>query len=272
MSAIPSSVEQNKMESMNRLLGLIAVFFCLLTVSCASTKRLEAAPDGPVEIPRIMDGRPSQIIIHKGYTVSFNTDTRLPNWVAYELTGVEANGTCHRNGRFYPDPDVKGQQADYDDYRSTGWDKGHIAPAGDMKWDDQAMFESCYFTNICPQNHNLNGGVWRSLEERCRDYARRYDYVYIAAGPIVGDTINGTIGNNEVVVPDAFYKVLLVCIDGQYEGIGFYFENVAGHKPLDTYAMTIDEIEAMTGIDFFFSLPEKIEDDVEGRINEEIWF
>lgn len=257
---------------MRNIQTIIATLLVLFQVACASVKSVEAAPDGPVEIPRIQDGRPSQVIFHKGYAVSFNTETRLPNWVAYELTDVEAQGTGKRDGRFYPDPDVEGVQATYDDYRSTGWDKGHIAPAGDMKWDAQAMFESCYFTNICPQNHNLNGGVWRSLEERCRQYASNYGCVYIAAGPIVGEAKNGTLGYNEVVIPDAFYKVLLVCIDGRYEGIGFYFENVAGHKPLPTYAMTIDEIETITGIDFFFALPDKIEDDVESKINQEIWF
>lgn len=257
---------------MRDLLRIITVLFVVLQFSCAHVKSLEAATDGPVEIPRIMDSRPSQVIWHKGYVVSFNTDTRLPNWVAYELTHVEAVGTCKRNGRFFADPEVKGRQATYDDYRNTGWDKGHIAPAGDMKWDDQAMLESCYFTNVCPQNHNLNGGVWRSLEEKCRDYACRYESVYIAAGPIVGEARNGTIGDNQVVIPDAFYKVLLVCVNGQYEGIGFYFENVAGHKPMKSYAMTIDEIEALTHIDFFFSLPDKIEDEVEARINDEIWF
>lgn len=259
-------------KRMRSLRCIMIAWVALFQVACVSVKNLEAATDGPVEIPRIVDNRPSQVIVHKGYMVSYNNETCLPNWVAYELTHVEANGICKRDGRFYPDPEAQGRQATYDDYKNTGWDKGHIAPAGDMKWDSQAMYESCYFTNVCPQNHNLNGGVWRSLEEKCRSYACRYESVYIAAGPIVGEAKNGTIGANEVVVPDAFYKVLLVCVDGRYEGIGFYFENVAGHKPLQTYAMTIDEIEAMTGIDFFFSLPDKIEDEVESRFNEEIWF
>ena len=118
----------------------------------------------------------------------------------------------------------------------------------------------------------MNGGDWRSLEEKCRDFARRFGSVYIAAGPVVGDAKNGTIGYNEVVIPDGFYKVLLVRVDGGYQGIGFYFENTAGHNPLSTYAMTIDEVESMTGIDFFFSLPDKIEEEVERKINQEIWF
>ena len=225
-----------------------------------------------IEMARILDDRESQVITHMGFTVSYNETTRLPNWVAYELTDIEANGTCKRNGRFFQDPDVNGPQADNEDYRNTGWDKGHIAPAGDMKWDDQAMFESCYFSNICPQNHNLNGGDWRSLEEKCRDYARRYGSVHIAAGPIVGEAQNGTIGINTVVVPDGFFKVLLVFHEGTYEGIGFYFENAAGHRPLTAYAKSIDEIEEITGMDFFYLLPDDLENQVEQSFSEEFWF
>lgn len=257
---------------MNHLTVLFVVLYSLLQVSCAHTKKTEAVSTVPIETPRVMDDRENQVIVHKGYSASYNKDTRLPNWVAYELTDIEVNGTCKRNSRFFPDPDAKGRQADNEDYRNTGWDKGHIAPAGDMKWDEQAMLESCYFTNICPQNHNLNGGDWRTLEEKCRDYARRFGNVYIAAGVVVGEMKNGTIGHNKVVVPDGFFKVLLICKEGKYEGIGFYFENVAGHKPLSVYFKTIDEIEELTGIDFFYSLPDKLEEEVERTVNEEIWF
>ncbi|MBR4147974.1 MAG: DNA/RNA non-specific endonuclease [Bacteroidales bacterium] len=253
------------------LMNWVIAAFTLLQFSCANVQKAEGDTLS-IETPRVVDNRANQVITHKGYSVSYNKDTRLPNWVAYELTNEEVNGTCKRNGRFFQDPDVRGRQADNDDYRNTGWDKGHIAPAGDMKWDEQAMLESCYFTNVCPQNHNLNGGDWRSLEEKCRDYAQRYGNVYIAAGPVVGENRNGVIGNNLVVIPDAFYKVLLISKDGRYEGVGFYFENVAGHKPLTTYVKSIDEIEALTNIDFFFSLPDDIENTVESTVNEEIWF
>ena len=257
---------------MSHFLYIAATLLALLQVSCASVIKTKVVPAYPTETPRITDNRESQIIVHKGYSVSYNEKTRLPNWVAYELTDKEVNGTYKRNGRFFQDPDVNGQQADNEDYRNSGWDKGHIAPAGDMKWDEKAMLESCYFTNICPQNHNLNGGDWRSLEEKCRDYARRFGKIYIAAGPIVGKNTNGTIGYNQIVIPDAFYKVILVCKDGQYEGIGFYFENVAGHKPLPAYMKTIDEIETLTGIDFFFMLPDLLEEQVESTVDEAFWF
>ena len=96
--------------------------------------------------------------------------------------------------------------------------------------------------------------------------------MYIAAGVVVGEMKYGTIGHNKVVVPDGFFKVLLICKEGKYEGIGFYFENVAGHKPLSVYVKTIDEIEALTGIDFFYTLPDKLEAEAERIVNEEIWF
>lgn len=259
---------------MNQMMTLLVTLLSLLQISCANLKHetIEPKPVVLLETPQLLDQRDSQIIVHKGYTVSFNESTRLPNWVAYELTEAEVNGTCSRNGRFYPDPEVEGRQADNEDYRNSGWDKGHIAPAGDMKWDDQAMLESCYFTNICPQNHNLNGGDWRSLEEKCRDYARRFGNVYIAAGPVIGESKNGRLGYNQVVIPDGFYKVLLVCHDGQFEGIGFYFENCAGHQPLKVYAQSIDEIESLTGIDFFFALPDAVENEVERTFDAAFWF
>lgn len=210
-------------------------------------------------------------IYHTGFSVSYNEDTRLPNWVAYELTYEEVQGSVPRAKMFTQDPDVRGVQADNEDYRNTGWDKGHMCPAGDMKWSEQAMNESFYFTNICPQNPNLNGGDWKDLEEKCRAITQFYGKVYIVCGAIVGDAINGTLGYNRVTIPDAFYKVLLVETSKGYEGIGFYFENKAGHKSLGNYARSIDYIEQITNIDFFPALPDNIETDVESKYNLSVW-
>ena len=237
-----------------------------------NTTSVQVALSDSLEIPVFTVSRPEQVIAHTGFTVSYNPEWRIPNWVAYELTKKESYGQVERYQHFEVDPEVKGVCPEYWDYNGSGYDRGHMAPAGDMKWDANAMRESFYMSNICPQNHNLNGGDWRTLEEKCRDYARRYGNVYIAAGPIKGENKNGVIGNNLVVVPDAFYKVLLVCKDGKYEGVGFYFENVAGHKPLSVYTKTIDEIEALTGIDFFYTLPDKLENEMESAVNDEIWF
>lgn len=226
---------------------------------------------GKIEIPIFLNKQREQIITHVGYSVSFNTATRLANWVAYELTNEKVQGTTPRARKFNQDPDVKGIQADNGDYKNSGWDKGHMCPAGDMKWSKQAMDESFYFTNICPQNPNLNGGDWKDLEEKCRALTQYYQKIYIACGAIIGKAQYGCIGHNRVTIPDGFYKVLLVETSTGFESIGFYFENKAGNRKLSFYARAVDEIEQLTGIDFFSTLPDSIENCVEAKYDLGIW-
>ena len=224
-----------------------------------------------VEIPAKLAGRTERIIVHKGYTVSYNADWKIPNWVAYELTDVEVAGEEPRAKKFVPDPMVpKYESATTDDYKNSGWDRGHMAPAADMKWHPQAMKESFYLSNVCPQNRNLNAGVWKDLEEQVRDLAAQKGHIYVVCGPIVSDDYQ-TIGANNVVVPSAFFKVLLQEEDGNIYTIGFVYENVAGRRPMSTYAMTVDDVEALTGIDFFPSLPDKIEKRVEAEVDFTKW-
>ena len=132
------------------------------------------------------------------------------------------------------------------------------------------MRESFYLSNICPQNHNLNAGVWKDLEEQVRDLASQKGHIYVVCGPIVSDDYK-TIGYNEVVVPSAFFKVLLQEENGGIYTIGFIYENVAGRRPMSTYAMTVDEVETITGIDFFPYLPDEIENRVESEVDFSKW-
>lgn len=222
-------------------------------------------------IPQFTKSTKSQVIEHVGYTVSYNEQRRNPNWVAYELTGEEVDGTEPRGSKFIPDPNVIGRQAVDDDYKHSGWDRGHLAPAADMKWSEQAMDESFYLSNISPQNGNLNRGVWKSIEELTRDNAHRYGEILVVTGPVFTDKKGlGYIGDNRVLIPNAFYKVLLA-YDNGYTGIGFYCENVAGKKKLQTYARSIDEIEEITGIDFFHLLADEIENGIEARYDWNDW-
>lgn len=223
-----------------------------------------------VEIPRCTDGRTEQIIRHIGYTVSYNEDLCIPNWVAYELTAGEVEGIESRSDKFVPDPLVTGRTATTDDYRNSGWDRGHMAPAADMKWSRQAMVESFYLSNICPQNHNNNAGVWKKLEEATRSLAGRFSFVYVVSGPIVGKA-HLKIGPNKVAVPKAFFKCLLVADGDRWQAIGFVTPNEAGKRPLAEYAHSIDEIEEMTGIDFFPALPDDIEALTEADFDPETW-
>lgn len=216
--------------------------------------------------------RPEQVIEHIGYTVSYHPTWHIPNWVAYELTEAEVDGLEERSNHFVPDPLVEGDPVVTKDYSNSGFDRGHMAPAADMKWSEQAMKESFYMTNICPQNHSNNAGDWKDLEEFGRDLARKYKSIYICCGPIVTD-YSTTIGTyRKIVVPQSFYKVLLRQKDNdEWTAIGFVMPNAAGNRPLMTYIHSIDEIENMTGIDMFYQLPDSIEEIIEKDFNISDW-
>ena len=203
-----------------------------------------------------------QIIHHKGYTVSYNDEWLIPNWVAYELTTEECQGQASRTGSFAPDPDVTGHAATTYDYSGTGWDRGHMAPAADMKWDSDAMAESFYLSNVCPQDNKLNGGLWLATEKMARRWAERDGKVYIVCGPIVESGYK-TIGTNQVAVPSFFYKVVLRNHDGKWYAIGFLFPNANCEGFLYDYSFPVDIIEDRTGLDFFSALPDDIEEQVE---------
>lgn len=222
-------------------------------------------------LPIIINGSKGQIITREGYTLSYNESKRIPNWVSYELTRSEAAGQVPREKVFFQDPEVKGSQATLQDYKYSGWDKGHMAPAGDMKWSESAMYESCYLSNICPQNPDLNGGRWRILEEKCRDLTNDYTSINIVCGSIIEDGKYGTIGESNVVVPDAFFKVLLVKQGEKYESIGFYFKNEPAPRSLRSYSCSVDEIEKIAGMDFFSNLSDDIEDSLESRFSYAFW-
>ena len=245
--------------------------FLLSFILCKSLCFAQNIDLNNIEIPTITEKRSDRIITHKGYTVSYNYDWKIPNWVAYELTDWEVEGDVPRYDKFKPDPMVpQYATAVTDDYKYSGYDRGHMAPAADMKWDEQAMRESFYLSNICPQNPNLNGGVWKDLEEQVRNLASQKGKIFVICGPIVDDA-STTIGENEVVVPQAFFKVLLQEDNGEIHTIGFVYENVSGRKPISSYARTVDEIEELTNIDFFPSLPNKIENEVEAKVDFSKW-
>ncbi len=169
-----------------------------------------------------------------------------------------------------PDPDVRGAKAYTGDYTKSGYDRGHMVPAADMKWSKQAMKESFYMSNICPQNPNLNRGDWNDLEEKSRQWAKKYGAVYIACGPIYDTKRPKRIGNNKVAVPHAFYKVILINDKKNPQAIGFIFPNSAGHKPLKKYIVTVDSVEKRTNIDFFPALPDEVENRIEAERVQEL--
>ena len=226
--------------------------------------------DKDLEIPVSSVPRQEQIIHHKEYTVSYNKDLKIPNWVSYELTRQETKGKEKRSDNFIADPLVKGTIATNADYARSGYDKGHMAPAADMKWSPEVMKESFYFSNMCPQHPQLNRRGWKNLEEKIRDWAIADSAIIIICGPIINQS-SRTIGKNKVAVPERFFKVVLSPFVKPVRGIGFLFNNRQAVEPLSTYAVTIDSIEKLTNMDFFSPLPDEIENEVEANADYYQW-
>ena len=166
---------------------------------------------------------------------------------------------------------VKGATATNEDYTRSGYDRGHMAPAGDMKWSAKAMRESFYLSNICPQKPGLNRGIWKDLEEQARLWAKENGSLLIVTGPVITDDLK-RLGKNRVGIPKTFYKVICTITNGKPEGVGFLFDNKDyGKTPLKLMMIPIDSVEKVTGIDFFPSLPDSIENPMEAYVNDGSW-
>ena len=235
------------------------------------------------EIPAPLKDRPEQILKRKGYTVSYNSETKNPNWVAWHLTKSHTSGSFQRNQEvFAEDTDVEAPRATDRDYYNSRYDRGHMCPAGDNKWDKQAMMESFLFTNVCPQNHGLNKYEWNALEIACRDWAKAYGAIDIVCGPIYSSgserfrvgkdsqSSQKTIGRNKVWVPDAFFKVVL-CRQGKPKAIGFIYRNEGVKQYVDEAVCSVDKVEELTGIDFFPSLDDATENRIEASASLSEW-
>ncbi len=251
-----------------RLLSVLLVSLIALLNSCAFAQ-------SNLEIPLSKQGKNDLILKRSSYTLSFNKETNIPNWVAWQLDKKKLTEQVSRKGfNFRPDPDIaKSKAVVTQDYAHSGYDRGHMCPAGDSRWDGQAMMESFYMTNICPQHPNLNGGDWHELEQACRRWALE-GRLYIACGPILYK--KGTpqyIGKeHKIRVPEAFFKVILTGVEkGKPRAIGFIYKNTAGNRLLDSYVNSIDQVERITGLDFFSELPDEIENRVEKAYNLKEW-
>lgn len=226
------------------------------------------------ELPVVNNDTPAIYVEHTAYALSFNPEELIPNWVAWELNAEKLIERESRNDDFVPDPDIDPAYAvTTDEYKGSGWDRGHMCPAADNRWHWRAMDESFYMTNICPQNHNLNAGDWKELEESCRKWAEA-EPIYIVCGPILYSKPRyGYIGKTmDIRVPEAFFKVIMTGIEsGNPRAVGFIFKNERGNNKRDKYVNTVDEVERITGLDFFSLLPDDVENIIEAEYDLDQW-
>lgn len=244
--------------------------------SAAASRRPDAAPAATMppaaELAKVGGDRPlnSELIDYSAFTVSFNNTLRIPNWVSWELTADETRGNLPR-GQFKRDDKVSACPWP-SDYTGTGYDRGHMAPSADMKWDAQAMKECFYMTNMCPQTHALNGGTWKKLEEKTRLWAQADSSVIIVCGPVLTPRPDEYIGDDEdIAVPKAFFKVICSPYVNPPRAIGFIMPNGRVNGGLQAAAVSVDSVEALTGFDFFAALPDSIENTIEAECRFHLW-
>jgi endonuclease G len=215
-------------------------------------------------------GQYEQIIKHKYYTLSYSDADEQAEWVAYILTSTMASGVVERTDDFREDPLVSTGSAASSDYVGSGYDRGHLCPAEDMSFSEEAMSETFYLSNMSPQDPSFNRGIWSTLEAKVRSWAFEHDSLYIVTGPVLA-TNKGFIGTNNVSIPTYYYKVILDYCQPDIKMIAFLIPNEKGTGSLESYAVKTDSIEQITGIDFFPSLPDNIETVLESTCKPVNW-
>lgn len=219
-----------------------------------------------IEIPMLKCNE--NIIHYTGFSLSYNETYEQANWVAYELRAEETTSTIKRTNQFKPDTNIKTGSATHADYSKSGFDRGHLAPAGDMGWSVESMYDCFYYSNISPQLPGFNRGIWKKAEELTRRWARDYKRIYIVTGPVFTEDMP-TIGPHKVAVPSYFYKVILDF--DNLKGLGFIIPNASSLAALQNYVVTIDSVEKLTNIDFFPLLPDDQEEKIESLIHLNDW-
>ncbi len=209
-----------------------------------------------------------EIIKHTYYTLSYSEQHEQAFWVYYKLTKDHIYGSTARSDEFRPDPKVSTTSAQLSDYRDSGYDRGHLCPAGDMKISPIAMSESFLMSNISPQNRSFNGGIWNTLEEKVRSIAKKYNKIDVVTGPVFKDCM-GTIGVNKITIPGYYYKIIYIPIEKPIM-IGFLIPNKAEKNNIQNYILPVDSIESLTNIDFFPQLSLQLQADLESSVPKEI--
>jgi len=211
-----------------------------------------------------------QVIKHSYYALSYNEKYEQAEWVSYFLRS-ENEGIGHfKRPRFIKDPKVTTKSAVSDNYKKSGYDRGHLCAAADMRFSKLAFDETFYTSNVAPQKHNFNDGIWKQLEEKSRYWATKYNGIYVVTGGILQKGLP-TIGFEKVAIPNYFYKILYCNYQGKNKMVAFLIPSVKSKEPLYRFVVSVDSIEKMTGIDFFPQLNDSVENELERKSDYKAW-
>lgn len=219
------------------------------------------------EIPNYLmpSSTTGELVSHEHFMLSYNEHFEQAEWVAYLLKKEHLTYDDRKRPYFIEDPKVKTKSADWRNYKGSGYDRGHLCPAGDRRFSKQAYNETFYTSNISPQDKDFNAGVWNRLEGQVRQWTKKYGTMLVVTGGVLEQGL-GEIGEEDVAVPKYFYKVIARGEADNLKLIGFLMPGIESKKSLDQFAVSIDEIEKMTGIDFF----EKLENEKEIKLEREV--
>ena len=216
-------------------------------------------------------GKADYIVDREGYALGYIEYHEQPAWVIYHMTDTEAKTkAASREDNFREDPAIPSGSATLADYRGSGYDRGHLAPAADMSFSVKTMDESFYMSNMSPQRGEFNRGIWKDLEALVRSFAISEGDVYIVTGPVLPQKKSLTIGASQVTVPERYYKVVWDRTPPE-KMIGFILPNAGSTKSLQSYAVTVDAVEAATGLDFFSEIPQPQQEQLESTITINAW-
>lgn len=212
----------------------------------------ELIKDAPTLLPSNSLG---YTIKHKGFALSYSEEHEQAEWVAYPLSISDLKKNTKRTDKFREDDDIKTGSASLADYRKSGYDRGHLCPSADRTISYAANNETFLMSNMSPQAPQFNRGIWKKLEERTRKHVRKDSLLlYIVTGPVLEDSLD-EIGPNGVDIPNYFYKIMYQ--PGLWKASAYLFPNKGSKLPLDSFVVSIDSIENVTGIDFFEELPKR---------------
>lgn len=211
-----------------------------------------------------------QVVHHDSYSLSYSEPHEQAEWVAYELKKSHLANTNFKRPYFEIDKAVKTGAADWRNYKNSGYDRGHLCPAGDRNYSQFAHDETFLTSNISPQKHDFNSGIWNTLEQKTRYWASKYDGVFVVTGGVLKGKMK-TIGNEKVAVPNQFYKVLIDINSGKVRMIAFLMPHENSKVPLYKFVVSVDAIEKLTGIDFFPQLEDVLENKLEASSDYKDW-
>lgn len=266
-----------------RILILVVGGAVALTWLITQTADLQLEKTDPVNIERLViseDPRwylptstTDDVIHHDYYSLSYAEEHEQAEWVAYRLTKASlVVPNVPRTDWFEEDLEVPSGSAHYKDYSGSGYTRGHLVPAGDMAFNEEAMEATFLMSNVSPQLRAFNNGIWKELEQQVRDWAFQYDSLFVISGPVFNDPPWHRIGKNQVTVPEAFFKIILTFTEDGPIAAGFVIPNEMSEQRLEKYMVSIDSIESVTQIDFFSDiLDEAQEEQIESSVMGNRW-